>query len=202
MHASANPIPVLPEVHSITVPPGFNLPEASAASIIDKAIRSLTLCPGLKYSTLAQIGQGNSSAIAFKRTIGVLPIVPRMLSCTFMGPKVASGCVCMTLFAPYLSCCERGKIDRPAHGPQQPGFELKACGAYRHVWGLLGVALMILAAAVVQGFQHEVKNLWLDLTAMFKWRTVILAPEGLTLDCRNARHPALHRRCRPCVLAP
>ena len=36
--ANANPMPVLPEVHSMIVPPGFNFPSRSATSIIFNAI--------------------------------------------------------------------------------------------------------------------------------------------------------------------
>ena len=49
----ASPTPVLPEVGSTIVPPGWSSPEASAASIIRSAIRSFTEPPGLRYSTLA-----------------------------------------------------------------------------------------------------------------------------------------------------
>ncbi len=46
-------MPVLPDVGSTMVPPGFSSPEASAASTILTAMRSLELPPGLRYSTLA-----------------------------------------------------------------------------------------------------------------------------------------------------
>ena len=49
----ARPTPVLPEVGSTIVPPGRSAPDASAASTIRSAMRSLTDPPGLKYSTLA-----------------------------------------------------------------------------------------------------------------------------------------------------
>ena len=57
----ASPTPVLPEVGSTIVPPGWSSPEASAASIIRVAIRSFTEPPGLRYSTLASTS-GPSSA--------------------------------------------------------------------------------------------------------------------------------------------
>ena len=47
----ARPMPVLPEVGSMMVPPGCSSPEASAASIMALATRSLTEPPGLKYSS-------------------------------------------------------------------------------------------------------------------------------------------------------
>ena len=43
----ASPTPVFPEVASTMVPPGLRSPEASAASMMDLAIRSLTLEAGL-----------------------------------------------------------------------------------------------------------------------------------------------------------
>eukprot|EP00442_Polarella_glacialis_P043027 CAMPEP_0115105932 /NCGR_PEP_ID=MMETSP0227-20121206/36321_1 /TAXON_ID=89957 /ORGANISM="Polarella glacialis, Strain CCMP 1383" /LENGTH=50 /DNA_ID=CAMNT_0002503367 /DNA_START=94 /DNA_END=246 /DNA_ORIENTATION=+ len=46
-------MPVLPEVASTTVSPGFSLPSFSAASMIAQASLSLTLEHGLKYSSLA-----------------------------------------------------------------------------------------------------------------------------------------------------
>ena len=54
MHASAKPIPVFPEVPSITVPPGFSNPAFSASSIIFKAILSLTELPGFVVSIFAK----------------------------------------------------------------------------------------------------------------------------------------------------
>ena len=69
----ASPTPVLPEVGSTIVPPGRSSPEASAASIMRSAIRSFTLPPGLKYSTLASTVAAMPSATAPSRTSGVLP---------------------------------------------------------------------------------------------------------------------------------
>ena len=69
---SAKPTPVLPLVGSISVPPGLSAPDASAASTIASAMRSLTDPPGLKYSTLAT----TSAAPLFRlrmRTSGVFP---------------------------------------------------------------------------------------------------------------------------------
>ena len=50
---AARPMPVLPLVCSTIVPPGARWPEASAACIIERAARSLTLPVGLKNSSLA-----------------------------------------------------------------------------------------------------------------------------------------------------
>ena len=43
----ANATPVLPEVASTIVPPGFNLPDFSASSIMAIPIRSFTVDEGL-----------------------------------------------------------------------------------------------------------------------------------------------------------
>ena len=50
---SANPRPVLPEVASIIVPPGFRSPFFSASSIMLVPILSLLDLPGLKLSSFA-----------------------------------------------------------------------------------------------------------------------------------------------------
>ena len=52
----ARPIPVLPEVGSTMVIPGRSSPLASAASIIEMPMRSLTEPPGLNDSSLATRG--------------------------------------------------------------------------------------------------------------------------------------------------
>ncbi len=69
----ASPTPVLPEVGSTIVPPGFSSPEASAASIIRMAMRSFTEPPGLKYSTLARTVALIPSVTLLSLTRGVLP---------------------------------------------------------------------------------------------------------------------------------
>src|SRR6267142_2087440 len=76
----ARPTPVWPEVHSAIVPPGLSWPERSAASTIASAMRSLTLPPGLKVSSLASTGQGQPRVTRCNRTSGVFPMVSRMLS--------------------------------------------------------------------------------------------------------------------------
>ena len=77
MAANANPIPVLPEVPSIIVPPGFNLPSNSASSIILSAILSLIEFPGLNVSTFAKT-KASVSTTLFNFTSGVFPIVSNM----------------------------------------------------------------------------------------------------------------------------
>ena len=75
----AKPMPVLPEVPSMMVPPGFNLPSRSASSIIFNAIRSLIELPGLVDSTFANMIAGIALVILFNLTKGVFPIVSKIL---------------------------------------------------------------------------------------------------------------------------
>jgi hypothetical protein len=49
---------VLPAVASTIVPPGFNAPRRSAASIIDKPMRSLIEPPGFAYSSFRNSSHG------------------------------------------------------------------------------------------------------------------------------------------------
>src|SRR2546428_3507207 len=63
------------------VPPGFILPSLSAASSIVSPMRSFTLPPGFKYSSLANNVARTLLATRFNRTIGVLPITSRILLC-------------------------------------------------------------------------------------------------------------------------
>ena len=67
-------MPVLPEVGSTIVVLGPISPACSPASIIARPIRSFTLPPGLKYSSLASRWHGRSRPIRSRRTIGVPPI--------------------------------------------------------------------------------------------------------------------------------
>ena len=76
---SDKPIPVFPDVHSIIVPPSVMRPKRSASSSIFTAIRSLIECPGLKVSILPRTKHGNCAVILLILTIGVLPIVSRIL---------------------------------------------------------------------------------------------------------------------------
>src|SRR5687768_4615403 len=75
----ASAIPVLPDVASTTVWPGFRVPRRSASSMMPIASRSLTEAIGLKAShfTYMVTFDGASRLI---RTTGVLPMVPRMFS--------------------------------------------------------------------------------------------------------------------------
>ena len=76
-------MPVLPLVGSTIVPPGFSLPEASASSIIARAIRSLIDPPGLERSDFSQTW-ALSPKIRLTRICGVLPMVWRTLAAMVM----------------------------------------------------------------------------------------------------------------------
>ncbi len=77
-------MPVLPEVPSMIVPPGFSRPARSASSIIRTAIRSLIELPGLNVSILTRtVPLTTPFVIRLMRTIGVSPIVSRMVSQIF-----------------------------------------------------------------------------------------------------------------------
>ena len=78
-------MPVLPEVPSIMVPPGFKRPSASASFIICKAILSFTEFPGLNVSYLESTKQGNSFVKTFNLTKGVFPIVSNIFSAYFIA---------------------------------------------------------------------------------------------------------------------
>ena len=74
-------MPVLPEVPSTIVPPGFSSPARSASSIIFTAMRSLIELPGLNVSSLAStVASVTPRVIALMRTSGVCPMVSRMVS--------------------------------------------------------------------------------------------------------------------------
>src|SRR5919106_2083617 len=78
--------PVLPDVGSTIVPPARRWPARSAASIIRRPIRSLTLPPGFSISSLARIVGRTPEATRPRRTIGVLPTESRKVSSTIPAP--------------------------------------------------------------------------------------------------------------------
>src|SRR5262245_60066759 len=88
----ARPMPVLPLVGSTSVAPGLSTPRCSASSTMATAIRSFTLPPGLRDSTLARTRAPEASASRRRRTRGVSPIrsstefaiLPAM---TFLSPS-------------------------------------------------------------------------------------------------------------------
>src|ERR687887_860384 len=71
---------VSPDVGSMIVPPGFKRPARSAASIIRRPMRSLTLPPGFSISSLARIVGLTPAVTLRRRTSGVPPIASRKLS--------------------------------------------------------------------------------------------------------------------------
>ena len=83
----ASAMPVLPEVASTTVWPGLSVPRASASRTIASASRSLTEPPGLNDSTFAYSATC-AGASRCKRTMGVWPMVSRMLSWMVMAGLV------------------------------------------------------------------------------------------------------------------
>src|SRR6266568_1633094 len=101
----ASPTPVFPDVGSMIVPPGRSAPEASAASTIRSAIRSLTDPPGLMYSTLASTAGASPRpcprpcpllrclVTLRSLTIGVFPIRSISDSCTCMAEPPCSPAV-------------------------------------------------------------------------------------------------------------
>ena len=64
---------MLPLVGSVMIPPGRSKPCASASQIIRKAIRSLTLPPGLNISNLASTVAPTPDVMRFNSTRGVCP---------------------------------------------------------------------------------------------------------------------------------
>src|SRR6266567_4339854 len=91
--AMARPWPVLPEVGSMMVPPGFSRPSRSAASIMRMPMRSLTLPPGLSISSLARIVGLTPRVTLCSRTRGVLPMASRndSMTCIPHGSSFATG---------------------------------------------------------------------------------------------------------------
>jgi hypothetical protein len=90
-------MPVLPEVPSMIVPPGFSLPWRSASSIIRTAIRSLIEFPGLNVSSLISTSASiQPRMMLWTRTIGVLPIASRIVSQILPSGGVATRLICTT----------------------------------------------------------------------------------------------------------
>src|SRR5450759_1205247 len=73
-HTMARPMPVLPLVGSRMMVSGLIDPARSAASIIDRPIRSFTLCEGFWNSSLASTSATHPCVSRLMRTSGVLPI--------------------------------------------------------------------------------------------------------------------------------
>src|SRR3989304_2933648 len=80
----ARPMPVLPLVGSTIVSPGLRRPLFSAASIMLRAMRSLTLPAGFIDSTLATTSAQSGWTTRFSRTIGVPPTRSSTVSAIFV----------------------------------------------------------------------------------------------------------------------
>src|SRR4051794_41957319 len=88
----ASPTPVLPDVGSTIVPPGWSFPSCSALSIIARPIRSFTDPPGFRYSSLAISFGLTPRPSASSRTIGVWPTSSRTEGYSrVIGGEVYSG---------------------------------------------------------------------------------------------------------------
>ena len=72
-------MPVLPLVGSMMCVSGVNRPDFSAASIMERPIRSFTLWQGLKYSNLASTVAAPAGTMRLSFTRGVLYVVATML---------------------------------------------------------------------------------------------------------------------------
>src|SRR5437588_328587 len=83
----ARPTPVFPDVGSTIVPPGRSFPSRSAASIIDRAMRSFTLPPGFMNSSLATSRQRIPRPIRSSFTSGEFATRSSRDSATFMVPE-------------------------------------------------------------------------------------------------------------------
>src|SRR6516164_3570895 len=86
-------MPVLPLVASMTVCPRLSCPASSAASITPSAKRSLTEPKGLNASILTKRFTSVRGVRLLILTVGVLPIVPRMLSNFAMQDPMRHGSV-------------------------------------------------------------------------------------------------------------
>src|SRR5262245_3193461 len=106
-------MPVLPLVGSISVTPGLILPSRSAASIIDLAMRSLTLHNGFMFSSLARTVATHPSVTLRSCTSGVLPMHVVM---SFLIPagRLAVAMRCSLVEGEKV---ERERVER---GGQQP----------------------------------------------------------------------------------
>src|SRR5436305_8056767 len=87
----ASPIPVLPDDGSRMVWPGLRLPSVSAASIMFRAMRSLTDPPGFCPSSLARMRTAGLGLSWLTSTSGVLPMVSRIERYAAKGSAAGDG---------------------------------------------------------------------------------------------------------------
>jgi hypothetical protein len=74
------PMPVLPEVGSISVSPGLMRPDFSASITMRTPMRSFTEPPGFMNSHFASTSHGSPRAMRRRRTTGVAPTESRIES--------------------------------------------------------------------------------------------------------------------------
>src|ERR1041384_1288585 len=96
-------MPVLPDVPSTIVPPGFKRPARSASSIIFTAMRSLIELPGLNVSTFASTSPAITPRVMrLMRIIGVAPIASSTLSQIFFTLPLYSRLMPKLIAAPAV----------------------------------------------------------------------------------------------------
>ena len=113
-------MPVFPLVGSIITLSFFNIPFASASSIIAKAILSLMLAPGLFFSNFIHTSCSLPNNLLM-RTCAVFPIVSRMLFTFififfFKKLSIIYGCVRDCSGNPFCSAGQKDCSGKP--GPQ------------------------------------------------------------------------------------
>src|SRR5262245_51261091 len=148
----ARPMPVLPDVPSMMVLPGFRRPSRSASSIIRTAMRSLIELPGLNVSTFASTVAGiRPRVILLIRMSGVSPMASRTVSQIFF----------FTLLV-YIAARQgrsQRQADRNRRGRDAPEAEsgvgrpgqLRPCAGQRCAYGGAGGMAGTGAAAGVRG---------------------------------------------------
>src|SRR6266516_2352651 len=126
----ARPTPVLPEVGSTIVPPGFSFPSRSACSIIARPIRSFTEPPGLRYSSLARIRAWPGGESRSSRTIGVEPTRSRMVGYSRATRRKGMPCASeLHLARERLARLGRKFLALDQH---QPGDERRDADSHEH----------------------------------------------------------------------
>src|ERR1051326_3458180 len=109
----ARPMPVLPDVPSTMVPPGFSRPARSASSIILTAMRSLIELPGLNVSTFARtVPLTTPLVMRLMRTSGVSPMASRMVLEIFLTLQLYCGPMPRLIAAPTVIAAAGNKPKR------------------------------------------------------------------------------------------
>jgi hypothetical protein len=87
-------MPVLPDVGSRIVIPGFNAPRSSASFISAAPMRHFTENVGLRASILASTAAFASPGTRFKRTSGELPMDSALLEYMAIKTSLVKGEIC------------------------------------------------------------------------------------------------------------